>query len=427
MPTISARNSIAFSMGSVSVSLLSQSFATYIVFYYVDVLGVRPSLISLAMVIHGIFSAFLNPLIGHMSDLTRSRWGRRIPYMLFGIAPLAAAFTLIWFPFVSGSALFWYFLSMVLIYDILFIVVVLNYSALFPEMFVTMEERTSVSSWRQMFGIIGMIAGVAIPPLLYSQLGWGTMGLIFGGMGFLFFVVMLRGSKEREYKDTETIGFVQAIRFTFTNKSFLTYVVGSFFVQFTFALLPAGIPFFTKYALHAAESVNTILLGAIFVTAIPLVYLWGKWARRFGPRKTMLAAVIAYALALSPFFIVTSIASAVIAAVAIGLSLAGLMVLLEVMLSEVIDEDERRTGLRREGMYFGMNGFIVKWGVSLQAVIMGVILESSGYTANAATQPDSAVFGVRLMLSGIPIVALLLAFFCFYLYPLRSADRSTTK
>ncbi|MUT67541.1 MFS transporter [Paenibacillus sp. NEAU-GSW1] len=409
----------AYSAGNLSVNLIAQAFATYIVFYYVDVLGVRPYLISLAMVIHGIVNALLNPLFGYLSDRTKSRWGRRFPYMLFGIVPLAALFTVIWFPVGEGMALFWYFLMIILVFDVLFVMVVLNYSALFPELFVTIKERAAVSSWRQMFGIIGMIIGVALPPLVYSELGWGVMGVVFAAIALVFFCVMLTGSKERGTAPEATIPFVQAIKYTFANKAFVCYVIGSFLVQFTFAMLPAMIPFFTKYVLSASEDKSTILLGAIFVVALPFVYIWGKLVQRWGPRKTIIVAVLCYMAALLPFLFVTSVAAAAVTAGLVGVGLAGLMVLLEIMLSEVIDEDEKRTKERREGIYFGMNGFIVRWGVSLQALTSGAVLESTGYVKDAAHQTSAALFGFRAMLGLIPAVALLLAVLFFYLYPIR--------
>lgn len=425
MSNASFKSKLAYSSGNLSVNLMAQAFASYIVFYYVDVLGVEPGLISVAMVIHGIVNAVLNPLFGHISDRTSSRFGRRIPYMLFGVVPLAALFTAIWFPLGTGTEVFWYFLTIVLLYDILFVMVVLNYSALFPEMFTTMKERATVSSWRQMFGIVGMIIGVALPPLVYGNLGWGPMGAIFAGIALVFFIVMVSSSKEKTVVDREEIGFVQSLKFTFSNKAFVLFVIGSFFVQFTFAMLPAAIPFFTKYVLGAEDASNTILLGAIFIAAIPCVYLWGRLVQKWGARKTVLIAVSIYALAMVPFVFVSSVAAAAVAAAAIGIGLAGLLVLLDVLLSEIIDEDEQRTKVRREGMYFGMNGFIVKWGVSLQAVVLGLILEATGYKKDAV-QAEAAVWGIRSMLSFIPFVALLIALVFFYLYPIRQT-KSTTR
>lgn len=418
--SISSWQKITYSSGNFSVNLMAQMFATYAVFYYVDQLGVRPAWISFAMVIHGIFNAVMNPLFGHISDRTHSRRGRRKPYILLGMLPLAAVFMLIWTPFAAGAPfLFWYFLVVVLLYDLLFVMVVLNWTALFPEMFVTLRERASASAWRQMLGILGMIVGVAIPPMIYSGMGWGNMGLLFGTVVLLFFGLSYIGSKERAEVKVVSFPMREAVGFTFKNKAFMTFVVGSFFVQFCFALLPAAIPFFTKYVLHREESQNTILLGTIFVVAIPLVYVWGKWIAKAGARRIALLATGLFALAMAPFIWIDKLWSAIAAAAGLGLVLAGLLVLLDVMLAEVIDEDERQTGERREGMYFGMNGFIVRFGVSLQAIVMGAALEWSGYAANAAAQPDSVATGIRWMLSGIPMLSLVLAWLCFYLYPLR--------
>jgi Na+/melibiose symporter-like transporter len=412
MSTTSFKAKLAYSSGNLSVNLIAQAFASYIVFYYVDVLGVRPALISAAMVIHGIVNALLNPLFGHMSDRTSSRFGRRIPYMLLGMVPLAALFTAVWFPIGEGQTLFWYFLTIVLLYDVLFVMVALNYSALFPEMFTTIKERAQVSSWRQMFGIVGMIIGVALPPVLYSNMGWGPMGAIFAGIALCFLIVMVVSSKETTTARQERIGLWPSLRLTFSNKAFVYFVAGSFFVQFTFALLPAAIPFFTKYVLEADEIGNTYMLGAIFVSAIPCVYIWSRLLQRFGPRRTVLMATVIYGAAMIPFLFFTSLTAAVIGGVSVGIGLAGLLVLLDVLLSEVIDEDERRTGTRREGMYFGMNGFIVKWGVSLQAVVLGLILEATGYVKDAE-QSGAALWGIRSMLSVMPLAAAAVALLFF--------------
>ncbi|MFB4279586.1 MFS transporter [Nonomuraea sp. MTCD27] len=413
---------IRYGSGNLAVNLLGQAFATYATFYYIDHLGVDPALIGLAMVIHGALNAVLNPLVGHLSDRTRSRWGRRLPYITIGMAPLAATFALIWIPLVEGStARFWYFLVVVLVYDVLHVVVVLNYVALFPEMFVTIVERARAASWRQLFGIVGMIVGVAAAPLLYQAVGWAAMGIGFAVVALAFFALSLTGSRERAQAGREHFGFLTAVRYTLANRAFLAYVAGGFLLQVTFALLQAGVPFFTKYALGEPDTANTLILGAVFITAIPLVYVWSRVTTRVGPRKAVLIAIVVYGLALMPFLVVGSLPLAVATGAAVGAGIAGMMVLLEILLAEVIDEDERRTGLRREGMYMGMNGFVVRWSTSLQAVMLSVVLSASGYRAGAAEQPESVVTGVRLLLGGVPPAVLALAFLCFVLYPIAKA------
>ncbi|WP_077614112.1 MFS transporter [Caenibacillus caldisaponilyticus] len=417
---------VAYSSGHFAIQLMSQAFATYIVFYYADVLNVPPAWLSFAMVLHGMVNALWNPIFGYLSDHTQSRWGRRTPYIAIGFAPLAASFALLWCPFVPSHLIFGYFLVAVLIYDTLFVLVVLNWTALYPEMYPDLKTRTEVSSWRQMFGLVGMIVGVALPPLIYGSVGWPAMGILFGVLVGLVFAFTLTGIRENPRMPNRPIPLVQALRDALVNRSFIWYVAGSFFAQLTFALLPAALPFFSKYVLHISDAEHSAMLGAIFLTAIPCVYLWGKAARRFGPRKTALAATGLLLIALLPFAAIRTFAFGIVTSAGVGVGLAGLIVLLDVMLAEIIDEDEKRTGLRREGLYFGVNGFIVRWSVSLQAVIMGWMLASTGYSARQTVQPEAALWGFRLLLSAVPIAFLLLSLLCFYLYPIGKTPSSTT-
>ena len=113
--------------------------------------------------------------------------------------------------------------------------------------------------------------------------------------------------------------------------------------------------------------------------------------------------------------------------IGIGVGIAGILVVLDIMLSDVIDEDAKKTGIRREGMYFGINGFIAIGSAGLQAIILSVVLEVSGYVSNLDVQPDSAVFGIRFMTSGIPMIILVIVFICFFLYPIKTKPVASEK
>ncbi|MET8751687.1 MFS transporter [Streptomyces sp. NPDC004667] len=417
-----AHRPLAYGAGNLGVQLLAQVFATYVTFYYIDRLGVDPALIGIAMMVHGVASGILNPVLGHVSDRTRTRWGRRTPYIGFGMAPLTAVSALIWIPVFDGAtARFWYFLITILIHDVLFVGVVLNYGSLFPEMFRTTGQRAAAAPARQVFGIVGMIVGVAGAPVVHQRIGWPGMGLCFSLIALGALAVSLTGSIEQgdAIATGKHAGLGEALRHTLTNMAFLTYVTGSFLLQLVVALMQGSIPFFSKYVLHTDDIANTYILGTVFLTAIPGVFVWGKALARWGGRTSVLATTLVYAGALAPFLFVSSLEGALIAAALAGVAVAGMMVLLEVLLADVIDDDAARHGRRREGMYIGMNGFVVRWSVSLQAAITSVVLSVTGYGAGAARQSDAAIRGMRLMLGGIPLGVLALAFGAFLLYPLR--------
>ncbi|HHY75812.1 MAG TPA: MFS transporter [Firmicutes bacterium] len=413
---------IAYSLGNFSAAVLGQTVSTFAIFYYVDVLKVPSAMIMTVMTWYGIWNAINDPLFGQISDKTKTRWGRRIPYILFLTFPLCLSFALLWMPpFPAGEvrALYIYYFAVIFVFDGLFTIVVLNWTALFPEMYPDLEDRARVSAIRQVLGILGLILGVALPSALSATIGWKAMGILFGALSMLTMYVSLWGAKERpEFAEDQGLGFIEALKATYINKSFITYLIPALLIQYTFEGLPAVVPFYTKYVLKMDETQTSVLLGALFIAAIPFAYVWGKLTSKLGPKKSLTIACLAYAAALVPFFFAETFVHGVLTCLALSFGLAGIMVLLDVFIADIADEDELKTGSRREGMYFGVNGFMIRLGISLNALIMGKVLDATGYDPHLAVQPESAVMGLRLLMSFIPMAAIALAIIVLRFYPL---------
>lgn len=414
---------LLYSSGNVAASLAGQFFSTFILFYYVDTLKLSPALVALGMTLYGLWNAVNDPLLGQLSDRTRTRWGRRIPYVLFGTVPFALAFWLVWAPpFAMPEQpwlLFAWFMVAIFLYDTLFTLVILNWTALFPEMYPDLKQRASASAWRQVMGILGMIVGTALPPVLVDSLGWTVTAGLFAVVVALFLGLSLLGSYERpEAAEAAGLSLLPALRYTLANGSFLTYVAASLLIQFTFVMLTGAIPFYAKYVLRADSFQTTLMLGSLFVVSLPLVYVWGKLTVRWGPRATMMAAAAIFGLCLTPFWFAESFAGGVLTTCLLAAGLSGLLVLFDVLLADVIDEDQLRTGARREGMYFGVQGLMVRLGISVQALLTGQVLSRSGYDAALTVQPPSAIVGLRLLVTGVPMAAVALALLALYFYPL---------
>lgn len=427
----SRARTVAYAASAFPANLLLQTFSAFVVYFYVDHLGVPAGWVAGAMIAHGILNAVLNPLVGAASDRRRTRWGRRVPWIGLGVVPLVVAFALVWMPPALGpTGLVVWFLLVVAVYDVAYVVVVLNVSALFPEIFRTTAERARGNAPRQIFGLVGMILGTAGAPLLYGTLGWTWMALLLAVVSLAFFAWSLVGMVERPVdeeavRDREAaVGLRDQLRYTFANRAFVTYVLGSLLLQSTTAIVLAAIPFYVRYVVGGAEADATFLLAPIFVAAIPSIVGWSWVVRRVGPRSAMLWVVAVYGLATCLYLLPSTVLGAAAAGLAVGVGVAGLMQVLEVALAQVIDDDERRTGLRREGMYFGANGFVVRGSVIVQAVLVAGVLGASGYVEGAGdvAQPESVSTGVRLLLGGVPVLVAVLAFVCFWLYPLRGRD-----
>ncbi|WP_311243530.1 MFS transporter [Microbacterium sp. WCS2018Hpa-23] len=418
---------IAFGASGFPTQLMAQTFSAFVVYFYVTRLGVEPTWVAAAMIAHGVLNAVLNPVVGAVSDRIRTPWGRRIPWIGLGIVPLVVAFALVWMPpELPAAGLIVWFLVVVAVYDIAFVVVVLNISALFPEIFRTTEERARGNVPRQIFAILGMVLGTAGAPALYGSIGWPGMAIVLSAVCLVLLVWSFFGGMiERQVPEaaSEAMRWGDQLKYTFANRAFVPYVLGSLFIQTAIAVILAAIPFYVRYSLGAPEGEGSLLLGAIFVTAIPSIVLWSAVVRRTSPRTALLWSVAVFGVAMLGFLLPSSVIAAALVGVAVGVGVGGLLQLLEVVLAQIIDEDATRTGHRREGAYFGVNGFVVRGSVVLQAVVAAVVLTASGFDASLGdAQPEAVDGGIRVMVAVVPMVFAALAWLCFWLYPIRARD-----
>jgi len=418
---------VAFGASGFPTQLMAQTFSAFVVYFYVTHLGVEPTWVAAAMIAHGILNAVLNPVVGALSDRIRTPWGRRIPWIGLGIVPLVVAFALIWMPpELPAAGLIVWFLIVVAVYDIAFVVVVLNISALFPEIFRTTDERARGNVPRQIFAILGIVLGTAGAPALYGWIGWPGMAIVLSTVCLVLLVWSFAGGMiERRVPEaaSEAMRWGDQLKYTFANRAFVPYVLGSLFIQTSIAVILAALPFYVRYSLGAAEGEGSILLGAIFVTAIPSIVLWSAVVRRTSPRTALLASVAVFGLAVLGYLMTSTVLAAALVGIAVGVGVGGLLQLLEVVLAQIIDEDATRTGHRREGAYFGVNGFVVRGSVVLQAVVAAAVLTASGFDASLGdAQPEAVDGGIRLMVAVVPLVFAALAWLCFWLYPIRTRD-----
>jgi GPH family glycoside/pentoside/hexuronide:cation symporter len=437
---------ILYAAGSLGVALSYQAFGTYIQFFYIDILGVKADLVGGGWFVYGLWNMVNDPLAGYVSDNTRTRWGRRIPWIAGLCLPLGLFFYLLWMPpalLIRGGQvpLFVYFMAVILIFDLLWTFGVLNWTALFPEMIPDEKERAVVSGWRQLFSVIGGLAGIALVSVIVGA-DWsrrGVMALVFGAITALAFALSVLGSRENPAVQQEKQPpFRVALRTTFQSRAFRWFMAANLSKEFIIVMITASIPFWAKYVLRIqgpamlfglaldVETQNSVVLGLPFIVALPSLLIWTTAAKRRGGRRSWQIAQAAFALSLGLLFFAGTFAQGAAATAVLGVSLAGLLVLPDLLIADVIDEDETISGARREGMYFGINGLMIRLAVSLQGIVIGRILSFTGYVPSTEAvlypgQPAVAVFGMRAMLTLIPILASLVVIWALSRYPLHGA------
>jgi len=422
-----------YALAMLGIQIPIQVFNVSLLFFYTDVQRLPPSWSATALTIYTFYNALNNPLIGYLSDRTHTRWGRRLPYLRFGTLPWLIVFALLWLPPFNGNdqpvELLIYLVIGIVLYDGLGTAVSTAYNSLLPEMFTTYSERTDVAVRMNIFLTIALLTGVALPPILAQQLGWGTMGALFALLAIIPLYFGYQGMFERETAEiTKGLSFFTALRTTFFNRGFVTMTIAQTMRFVTTNALSTGMIFYIKYSIGADPGQTSIILGTAFVVAALALLPWRILiANHFEPRTTTLLGYAATALAVLPMWFVDSISGAIAGAALIGVAFAGIFLMDNILISDIIDEDEINTGQRRAGMYFGINGLVVTLSNALVSIVFGIIATAYGYDTQLAIQPPSVAFGFRVFMTGLPFVGCLLAFLVLLAYPLHGARLAALK
>jgi GPH family glycoside/pentoside/hexuronide:cation symporter len=249
--------------------------------------------------------------------------------------------------------------------------------------------------------------------------GWTGAGVILGLIGGGAFGVSLLGSRERkEVSEQEALPLITAFKETFTNRSFLAFVGANLMICYIWSWLSAMVPFFTKYVLGVAEEQMSLIFLGMFVAAILFYPLWRWVALRLGSKRTLALALTLFVTFMLLVLVVGNLGQAFVMMLLVGAANSGITLVRDIVLSDVIDEDELRTGRRREGSYFGVNAFIERLVMVLIGGSTSLVLGLSGYNAALTTQPSSVALGIRLGMGLLPVVALAIFLAALKFYPL---------
>jgi len=429
----STKTRIMYALTSLGVATPAEAISGVIAFYIVDVKNLPATWYATFWFFYTLYNAINNPMLGYFSDRTRSRWGRRIPYVLFGGLPYAVSFALIFsIPFDGREnpiALLTYFGIAIIVWEGLYTALGTGYYGLLPEMFAVNEERTDAAAKMNIFQTIALVLGAALPPLLADILGWSGMATILAVISVIAIYVGYPFLFERKDLHTDTsFPFLSSLKATFFNKSYLTAPGSQTMRFFGTGVLQTGILFYLKYSLKVEEGLATVILGIAFLVAMFSLYPWRNWAaNKIGNRKTLMLANAFMILGIVPMGFAPNIYFTYAAALIVGVGLGGLVLIGDVILSEVIDEDEVKTGHQRAGMYFGMSGFMITLGGLLVSSVFGLVMPAFGYPTLLDVQPPSVDLGFRIFLTVPTSIGFLLAIFLLWLYPLHGSRLAEIK
>lgn len=402
--------SLVYACGELGGNIANIVFG-YVMFFYTDTdtlsrdrplvtMGVMTAILVGGRVIDGS----VDPLVGFWSDRTRTRLGRRRPFIIFGAPLLAASFVMLFVPlFPAGSTalavstfitigLFWFF----------FTVVMGPYLALMPEITKTSEQRVRINT----FTAVAMLLAVGFKMVVFSNMvdaskwnvGFVNSALIAGALVVAFLWIAGFGTKERYVPPPDDAGdgnsksepeytFFQALAWTFKNRAFASYILSSVCFKLGTASIMSCLPFIVtrlmKKSLGFESKVAISTIPGIIISFIIINIL----VKKMGKVALYKLSLFLFAAIFPLMFFIGRVdlpvdpgTAGLIIMLLISFPLAGDMLLPKAILADITDYDAADTGHNREAMYFGMQGLLQKVATSGSKAVQGFLFAYFGYS-----------------------------------------------
>ncbi len=439
MNKLSKKEKFCYGLGDLSSNIVFAAISFYLLYFMINVADLSPALASLVFIIAKFWDAITDYIMGVISDKTKSKFGKRRVYMLFGAIPYGLIFILLWIvPFKENTLdiiKFLYYTCMYMLFNTIWTVVYVPYNALTANMTQDYDERTSLNGIRIILANIGMLLGAAVFSLLSEgsesilatafnsvKTGYLVGAAIFGVIAAIIMLICAFNVKER-YEDEATYkkSFIQIIKEFFKLKEFRNTMMYYLLSMVGFDIIMAVFLFFVNDALGFA-SLGGGIISMIFI-AIPLIVailtaiIWVKLSEKYNKVKVYSFAVVWISISLLCCLFIPALNSDQsnkilaficlgIVVIAVGFGMSAVQILPFASVPDVIEVDEYVNGVRREGAYYGVVQFIYKCASGISIALVSLILEifnyQESYDGSVIAQAPEALVAIRVIIGLLP-------------------------
>lgn len=425
-----ARDKWLYGSGDIGFSLTNTILNVYFALFLTDVVGVPPAVAALAFFIGSTWDYVNDPIVGYISDRTRTRWGRRRPFLLFGALPFAAAFCLLWWrpPLEGMIALGIYYAVAFALFDTAATFVYMPYYALTPELTDDYDERTGLTSRRMFFSILGSLIAFTLPLAIVDGFRPDHagrvlfMGSVFGLASALPLLLVFWGTRERpEFMQQEAeVSLRRSIAAARRNRPFIFGLFMFLFNGVTMSIIQVVLLYYVKYVVRR-EAQSDLIMATIFVVALLALPLWEQISKRWNKRWAYISGIAflaAVLLVLSSLTPLTGLPVIMFLCVLAGIGVSAMHVMPWAIIPDAIEYGEWQSGERQEGMFYSLIILAQKVASSIAVPLALLVLQATGYVPNSLAQPTSAVLGIRIVAGPVPAFTLCLGILFTLLFPL---------
>lgn len=387
---------VAYGMGDMYGGGAFMIVGMLFLFFLTEVVGLSPALAGMVFGIGKVWDAVSDPLVGYLSDRTRSRFGRRRVYFLAGIVPIALSFIILWLPLKTESQalLFLYYSFAYVVFATVFTMVMIPYSALAAELSPDYEVRNRLSGARLLFSGFSSLLAATVPKIIIDSssgppsAGYVTMSIVFGIFFALPWIITFFGTweDERAAEESYSQNFIKEFFSIFKNRSFkihiLMYVCAYSAIDFLMALFTYYLTYYLR-----RDGIYSIAMGTLMLVQLVMIAVYVKIAntkgKRFAYQMGMSIWLVGMLLTLtlsstSPLAVICLVCAV------IGSGTAAAVYIPYSILPNVIDVDELMTGSQRSGVYSGALTLMRKLVQgALVMPIIGFFLQLVGFVSHA--------------------------------------------
>ncbi|YAF98459.1 MAG: MFS transporter [Nodularia sp. CChRGM 3473] len=441
------KTKLAYGAGDLGPAITGNISIFFLLVFFTNVAGIPAGLAGSVLMIGKIWDAINDPIIGVLSDRTKSRhWGRRLPWMFYGAIPFGIIFFLQWIvpQFSSDQSinvwpLFWYYVVIGLLSQVFYTVVSLPYTAMTPELTQDYDERTTLNSFRFAFSIGGSILSLILAQIIFSiiadrQQQYLVLAAICAIISVLALYTCIFGVRDRvlafEAKRTQaeeppSIPFFEQLKIVFSNRPFL-FVIGIYLFSWLGVQVTASIiPYFVVNYMRLRDSDVPSVMIAVQGTALLMLFVWSALSKKIGKRLVYFLGMSLWIMAAGGLFFLQpgQIGVMYLMAVMAGFGVSTAYLVPWSLIPDVIELDELQTGQRREGIFYGFMVLLQKLGLALGLFLVGNALQAAGFQATipgqpTPIQPESALLAIRLAVGPLPTFFLICGLFLTYFYPI---------
>jgi len=430
MRKFSRKQKLFWASASFGGAIISNIYGATLQYFYHVYMNLGASWIALSAILYAVWNAVNDPLFGFWSDRTRSKKGRRIPFMRYSAPFLGLTFILVWLVpigFDQIGIFIWMLVTMAL-YDTFYTIIFLVYSALLPEITEDENERGSLQTYASLLSLVGMILGFVLPEILRPHVGQTDLLPFYIGMmiigiigAVLILITTYKFTERPEFTQIdEPLGLKDSIKYTFKSKSFIILVSANFMSILMQQLLLSHVFYLADYVMQVS---SILIFLCVIIGLVSGTFVANILAGKLGVVKANQLLLVIGSIPLMLIFFVDGVIIYILQIMA-GFGLSGPLVLTNVLFAQVCDEDEIRSGVRREASFFGINALITKPAQSLSLIIGPSLLTIAGFLTSATgeiilPQPTSALLAIKALVGLIPGIVVLIGAIILIWYPLK--------